>query len=506
MIITKNFIGFELSSQSTKQIFSFDPERMLHLPEAFSPATADEVNKALEKAHSAWRVFRRIEPKQKAFFLMAIADGIENLGDLLVHRIMQETAYNEARVLVERRRTCAQLRMFAEYVKTGDWKGISIDEALPDRTPSPRPDLRKMNMAIGPVIVFAASNFPLAYSTAGGDTASALAAGCPVIVKAHESHLGTNALIAEVITNAAKNTGMPDGVFSSLNGDGIETGKQLVMHPLTAGVGFTGSLTGGRALFDLGQKRVKPIPVFAEMGSVNPVFLLPGKIASDAGSLATLLVDSMTLTMGQFCTNPGILIAIRNASTDQLIRLLGESLQKIPSATMLNSNIAQNFHKGIAELKSESGITFYPLDSESENLKVVPVLANVSADAFLSRPQLHHEIFGPFSLLVLCEDFDQMKQVAHSFEGQLTATLHATESEWSIANEIVEILIEKAGRIIFNGVPTGVEVCAAMTHGGPYPASTDSRFTAVGHHAINRWLRTVTYQGFPVELLPDELR
>jgi len=505
-MITKNIIGFELSAQSSKQISSFDPARMTHLPEAFSPATGEEVDMALEKAHSAWRIFRNMEANQKASFLSTIAEGIEDLGDLLVKRIMEETAYSEARVLVERRRTCAQLRMYAEIVEKEEWRDITIDKALPERTPTPRPDLRKMNMAIGPVIVFAAGNFPLAYSTAGGDTTSALAAGCPVIVKAHESHLGTNALVAEVIMNAAKETGMPDGVFSSLNGDGIVTGQQLVIHPLTAGVGFTGSLLGGRALFDLGQKREKPIPVFAEMGSVNPVFLLPGKVTVDTKPLSSQLVDSMTNTVGQFCTNPGILVAIENEATQQLISLLEESLLKIPSATMLNENIAQNFHKGVAAVKIESGVTVLDSRSSDQKMMAAPVLATVSADIFLSRPQLHHEVFGPFSLLVLCKDINQMKQVAHALEGQLTATVHATEDELNAAHELVEILIEKAGRIIFNGIPTGVEVCASMMHGGPYPASTDSRFTAVGHHAIRRWLRPVTFQNFPHGLLPGELK
>src|SRR5688500_11404155 len=292
-MITENIIGFDLSSKSAKKLFAFDPAQHNNLPEAFIPATSDEVDHALHKAISAWRFYRHMDTQKRASFLLAIADGIDELDEVLVNRIMQETAYPQARVLVERRRTVAQLRMFADYITHDAWKDVTIDRAIPGRMPTPKPDLRKMNMAIGPVIVFAASNFPLAYSTIGGDSSSALAAGCPVIVKAHESHLGTNALVAEVIMNAAKNTGMPDGVFSSLNGDGFETGQQLVMHPLTAAVGFTGSIKGGRALFDLGCKREKPIPVFAEMGSVNPVFLLAGKIREDMRTLSDKLVSSM---------------------------------------------------------------------------------------------------------------------------------------------------------------------------------------------------------------------
>ncbi len=501
-MITQNIIGFELSALSAKKIYAIDPAHQSLLPDAFSPATRDEVDMALNKAQAAWRIFRNIDSRKKALFLTTIAEGIENLGDTLVKRMMQETGYTEARVLVERRRTCAQLRMFAEIVEKEVWKDITIDEALPERTPVPRPDLRKINLAIGPVIVFAASNFPLAYSTAGGDTTSALAAGCPVIVKSHESHLGTNALVAEVIMNAAKSTGMPDGVFSSLNGDGIETGQQLVMHTLTAGVGFTGSLKGGRALFDLGNKREKPIPVFAEMSSTNPVFVLPQKMTHDAKKISTQLVESITNSAGQFCTKPGILVAIKNEETQQFISVLEELLMYIPSTVMLNKNIAHNFHKGVALIKDESDVRFSISKSDDDVNMSSALLATVSADIFLTHPQLHHEVFGPFSLMVLCQDFDQMISVAESLDGQLTATVHATEDEFPLAHQLTEVLIEKAGRIILNGVPTGVEVSAAMTHGGPYPASTDSRFTAVGYSAIRRWLRPVTFQNFPEGLPP----
>ncbi|MEO5905561.1 MAG: aldehyde dehydrogenase (NADP(+)) [Saprospiraceae bacterium] len=505
-MITKNIIGYNLSGLSDKEVFACDPAQKKNLPEQFKTATSDEINLALQKAHSAWRIFRIMEPERRAEFLNAIADGIEALDDILVNRMMLETAYPQARVLVERRRTCAQLRMFAEILTEGKWLDVVIDRAIPGRVPAPRPDVRKMNMAIGPVIVFAASNFPLAYSTAGGDTTSAFAAGCPVIIKAHESHLGTNALVAEVIMNAAKNTGMPDGVFSSLNGDGIETGKALASHPLTAAVGFTGSLQGGRALFDLGQQRKNPIPVFAEMGSVNPVFILPGKLKADHTALVRALVDSMTMTVGQFCTNPGILVAFKNDDTNHLISKLSDSLSAIPATTMLNENISRNYHKGVSNVRIESGVTIVSEHSGTEPHMASPVLATVDADTFLQRPELHHEVFGPFSLVVLCNDFSQMKEIALALEGQLTSTIHLTEEENEQGRELLSILVEKAGRIIFNGVPTGVEVAAAMTHGGPYPASTDSRFTAVGHDAIRRWVRPVTYQDCPEELLPVQLK
>lgn len=496
-MITENIIGFQLSSRSGKFTYATDPASMSNLPEAFAVATIEETDLAVDIAFKAWRIYRNTTGTQRAAFLNEIASGIEALGSELVSRIMQETAYPEARVIVERTRTCAQLRMFASEAEHGHWNKLTIDAALPDRAPSPRPELRKKMMAVGPVVVFGASNFPLAYSTAGGDVASALAVGCPVIVKAHDSHLGTNALVAEVIMEAARKTGMPDGVFSSLIGDGLSTGVQLVQHPLVAAVGFTGSLKGGRALFDLGQQRPKPIPVFAEMGSVNPVFILPGKIKEEAKLLAGQLVNSMTMTSGQFCTKPGILVALEDHHTQQLIIEIKAALEKVPEASLLNEGIFRSFNKGVSQLKEEQGVVFVQDSHSSGNLRASPALATVSADTFLSDPRLQHELFGPYAILVLCSNLDTMLEVASSMEGQLTASVMATADELRETPLLVELLMEKAGRIIFNGVPTGVEVCAAMTHGGPYPASTDSRFTAVGQHAVYRWLRPVTFQNFP---------
>ena len=499
-MITQNIIGFQLSALSDKSIYSTEAESLTNLPEAFSTASRDEVNSAVEKAHNAWRLYRNIPGEKKAVFLRLIAKGIEELDSNLVSRIMQETAYQEARVIVERNRTCAQLRMFAEIAASGSWKELVVDPAMPDRTPSPRPELKRKMFPIGPVVVFGASNFPLAYSTAGGDVASALAVGCPVIVKAHDSHLGTNALVAEVIMNAAKDTGMPDGVFSSLHGDGFETAKQLILHPHTAAIGFTGSKSGGRALFDLGQQRENPIPVFSEMGSVNPVFLLPGKVAENPKALANQLAGSMTMSVGQFCTNPGLLVAIKDEHTDQLIIELKTQLENVSAATMLNEGIYNSFHQGIRKIKDVVGVhVAYESDAIIPN-KTSPVLVTVEAEIFLAHHQLHQEIFGPYSVLILCQDHDQMRKVANVLEGQLTATIQASDSEEEEISALTDILLEKAGRIIYNGVPTGVEVCAAMTHGGPYPASTDQRFTAVGHNAIWRWLRPVTFQNSPASL------
>ncbi len=500
-MITHNIIGFQQSSTSGKFIYAADPGTLTTLPEAFATATTAETDLAIVKAYEAFNIYRKIPGAGRAEFLQEIAKGIEGLGQVLVERIMQETAYPEARVIVERNRTCAQLRMFAIEAISGGWRLVTIDPALPDRTPAPRPELRKMMFPVGPVVVFGASNFPLAYSTAGGDVASALAVGCPVIVKAHDSHLGTNALVAEVIMEAARKTGMPDGVFSSLHGDGIYTGQQLVLHPLTAAVGFTGSKQGGRALFDLGNQREKPIPVFAEMGSVNPIFILPGKIRSEIKNLAGQLVSSMTMTVGQFCTNPGLLIALKDKHTDALIHELETALALIPEAALLNPGIYKSFHQGVAAIREVNGVIMIHDYQHSGGLRTTPVLATVPADVFLAHPQLHHEVFGPFSIMVLCENIDEMHSVAEAVEGQLTATVQANDEELTEAHALVEILVHKAGRIVFNGVPTGVEVCAAMTHGGPYPASTDSRFTAVGQHAVQRWLRPVSFQNFPANLI-----
>lgn len=505
-MITQNIIGFRVSGLAGKSIQAYDPGAMAMLPGMFTPATTEEVNEAAIKAAAAWRVYRRIPGAHRAAFLQAIAGGIEALGDLLIDRIQKETAYPPARIITERNRTCAQLRMFADIAETGSWNEVTRDEALPDRMPAPRPDLRKMMFPLGPVVVFGASNFPLAYSTAGGDVASALAVGCPVIVKAHDSHLGTNALVAEVIMNAAMDTGMPDGVFSSLIGDGFTTGRLLVEHPEMAAVGFTGSQSGGRALYDLAQKRKVPIPVFAEMGSINPVFLLPGKVSENPAALASILAGSMSMTVGQFCTNPGLIIAMKHDATSLLLHHVVEELEKVPEAVMLNPGILRSFHSGVATVREIEGVRIVRDQDAKESNKATPVLATVPASDFLMRPQLHHEIFGPYSLVVICDSREEMKSVARHLEGQLTATVHAADGDLSDAIELMEILVEKAGRIIMNGVPTGVEVAAAMTHGGPYPASTDSRFTAVGHHALRRWIRPVTFQNIHPNVLPDILK
>ncbi len=504
-MISRNIIGFELSGASGRQIHSFNPSTQQPIEFGFDVATLGEVNHALEKAMRAWRIYRNMPGTGKAEFLREIAIGIEGLGADLVQTIAAETAYPEARIITERNRTCAQLRMFADLTEAEGWREIIIDKALPARLPVPRPELRRMMMPIGPVVVFGASNFPLAYSTMGGDAASALAVGCPVIIKAHESHLCTNALVAEVVMKAARKTNMPDGVFSSLHGDGLETGKQLVLHPYTAAIGFTGSFKGGKALFDLGATREKPIPVFAEMGSVNPVFILPKTIHEKGEGLVDQLVTSMTLTVGQFCTQPGILVIQKEKETEWWLGTLKTALEKIEPSTMLNAGIAKNFHDRTQVMRDDPLVNLL-LSDNIGGQKAAPVLATVEADTFLRNPKLHLEIFGPYSIVVMCADENEFLMVAQIMEGQLTSSIFFHADETDQVGPLIEILVEKAGRIIFNGVPTGVEVCAAMTHGGPFPATTDARFTAVGQTSVRRWLRPVTFQNAGKEVLPDVLQ
>jgi NADP-dependent aldehyde dehydrogenase len=398
--------------------------------------------------------------------------------------------------------------MFADYLEEGSWVDAVIDHGDPSRSPVPKPDLRRMLHPIGPVVVFTAANFPLAYSTAGGDTASALAAGCPVIVKAHEAHPGTNALVAEAIVKAAEKTGMPGGVFSTLYARGYEVGSMLVKHPLTAAVGFTGSLAGGRALFDLAAGRKSPIPVFAEMSSINPIYILPETMKQDRQTLASEIASSVNTGAGQFCTCPGLLIALDNADTSNFIELLKEAFSGYSALTMLNPGIQKNYSDKKTRMLEAPGVAaeFATSDNGDGSQKGGPAVASVTAAAFLANPNMQDEVFGPFTLLIKCQNIDEMCAVATSMHGQLTNTIRGTNADLASAGALFNIVREKAGRIVFNGVPTGVEVGNAQVHGGPYPSTTDGRFTAVGHSAIRRWVRPVAYQNCPQELLPDALK
>ncbi|MEA5458277.1 aldehyde dehydrogenase (NADP(+)) [Arcicella sp. LKC2W] len=468
-----------------------------------------QVNDIMQQAAEAFKKYRKISGKGKANFLRAIAEEIEGLGMELIQTAMQETNLPEGRLLGERGRTIFQLKTFADLLEEGSWVEARIDSANHQRQPIPKVDLRKMLVPIGTVAVFGASNFPFAYSTAGGDTASALAAGCPVVVKGHPAHARTSAMVAGAILKAAERTNMPKGVFAHLDsGDGFEIGKALVMHPETKAVGFTGSFAGGKALFDMANQRKEPIPVFSEMGSVNPVVLMPEKMAQDAENIAMSYASSITLGVGQFCTNPGLIIGIENENLEKFMDILSDEIEKIAPATMLNEGIYQNFEgKKTLALAQDKVITESVSKVEkTAQIQGMPTIASVSADVFLKNPTLHQEVFGPFSLVVKCEDLAQLREVLGHLEGQLTATLMATESELQANEAIVDILRNVSGRLNFNNVPTGVEVCFAMQHGGPFPASTDGRFTSVGPDAIKRFVRPASYQSFPDSLLPDELK
>lgn len=470
-------------------------------------ATHSELDQVMREAHLAFLSYKNLSGKKKSEFLRAIADEIEALGNDLVHTAMRETNLPEARIINERGRTTGHCRMFADFVEEGSWVEARIDTALPNRMPAPKPDIRKMLVPIGPVVVFGAANFPLAYSTAGGDTASALAAGCTVIVKAHPAHPETSALVAEAIRKTQEKTGMPKGVFQHVFGAGFEVGQTLVKHPLTKAVGFTGSLAGGKALFDLAQQRPEPIPVFAEMSSINPVILLPETLKRDAESTASKLAGSITLGVGQFCTNPGLIIAMEGEGLDRFISSLANEIKKALPGTMLHPGIAENYSGKLKRALEQKGVSIEAQSAdEGSALQGRPLVASAPSDVFIKNSALAEEVFGPFSLIIRCKNWDEFHAVINRIHGQLTSTLIGDEAEVLKHRNLLNCIVEKAGRIILNGVPTGVEVCPSMMHGGPFPATTDSRFTAVGMDAIKRFSRPVAFQNFPDALLPDELK
>ncbi len=507
MITGKNYIGNQQSSKGSKTYKTFNPQLNIENEHVYVEATPEEINKAVTLAANAYKTFRITSGEQKSAFLNAIADEILALDNELVKIYCSETGLPEGRAKGERGRTVGQLRSFANLVLEGSWVEATIDTALPDRTPIPKPDIRKLLVPIGPVVVFGASNFPLAYSTAGGDTAAALAAGCPVIIKSHPMHAGTGELIASAIIKAAVKTGMPNGVFSNLNSSGIEVGVQLVKHPEVKAVGFTGSIRAGRALYDLAAQREEPIPVFAEMGSINPVIILPEALKKRGESLARTYAGSITLGSGQFCTNPGLLLGIKGEGLTHFISHLSEEIIKIEPSCMLHPNIIDAYESNKQKAISQSGLNIvadYNSDIKSNYAR--QTVTTVEGITFLENTTLHQEVFGPFSMVVQCENLEQLETIISKLEGQLTGTIIAEEDEILKGFKVVEALQNRVGRIIYNGVPTGVEVCPSMHHGGPYPASTDSRFTAVGIHSIKRWVRPFSYQDWPNNLLPNELK
>lgn len=501
MITGQNFIGKSPASTGSKNLTSYNPASGEAFKEVFVEATEKEVNEAVDLAVKAFKAYRKKSSTERANFLRAIAKNIMDLDHVLVERAMAETALPEGRIQGERGRTCNQLNAFADIIEEGSWVNARIDTAIPDRQPIPKPDLRKMEMPIGPIAVFGASNFPLAFSTAGGDTASALAAGNPVIVKGHESHLGTNELVSRAILKAAEETGMPDGVFSMVNG-GISVGQQLVKDERVKAVGFTGSFRGGRALMDSAAARKNPIPVYAEMGSTNPVIAFPEKLTQEAAVLAQTLASSVTLGVGQFCTSPGLLLAIKSDALDAFKAELATALSSTPNGVMLNESIGKSYERTGNEVRNHQTVT-----SSSEKIEAgAAATVSVSGADFMANPELHNEVFGPFIIVVECADQSELSQVVDALDGQLTGSILATDSDLVNYEEVINSLREKVGRIIYNGMPTGVEVCPAMHHGGPYPSSSNGRYTSVGYDAITRFTRPVAFQSWPNSVLPEELK
>ncbi len=479
-----------------------DPATGAALEPAFFEAGPAEVAEATALAAAAFPLYRATTPAARAAFLDAIAANIEALGDALIARAARETGLPVARLTGERARTTGQLRLFASWVRAGGADEPRLDSALPDRKPLPRADLRLRHIGLGPVAVFGASNFPLAFSVAGGDTASALAAGCPVIVKGHPAHPGTSELVGRAIRAAVAEAGLAEGVFSLLTGTSHELGSALVADPRIKAVGFTGSRGGGLALCRIAANRPEPIPVFAEMSSINPVFLLPAALEARAEALATGFVGSLTMGAGQFCTNPGLVIAIAGAALDRFIAAAATAVSAAPAATMLTPGIASAYAKGVATLEGSADVTEVAHGAEGGVNACRPALFVTEAAAFLREPVLSHEVFGASSLVIRCADEADMAAVAGALEGQLTATLHLDPADHALAASLLPVLEDKAGRILANGWPTGVEVCHAMVHGGPFPATSDPRSTSVGTLAIRRFLRPVCYQDLPEALLP----
>jgi len=504
----KNIIAGRTVEIGGNTFQAFDPASGKSIEPRFESATADQVDLALVAAESAFHEYRRLSPERRASFLEKIVDEILALGDELIERANVETAPPKDRLLGERGRTVNQLRMFADLIREGSWVDARIDRAIPDRQPLPKPDIRRMLIPIGPVAVFGASNFPLAFSVAGGDTASALAAGCPVVVKAHPAHPGTSELVARAIVKAVAEAEMPAGVFSMLYDAGHEAGVRLVKHPLTRAVGFTGSLRGGRALFDAAASRPDPIPVYAEMGSVNPVFILPGALRERAEAIAEGLKNSITLGVGQFCTNPGLAVGLLDENFARFADKLGGLIAGAQPGTMLYPGILQGYEAGVKRLGDLEGLqtTRSRIEPDAAKTEARPTVFSTNARTFARHHELSEEVFGPSTVVVSCNSREEIEQIARDLEGHLTVTIHGTADDLRDYDWLVSILENKAGRLIFNGYPTGVEVCASMHHGGPYPATTDSRSTSVGTAAIHRFARPVCYQNFPQESLPVELR
>ncbi|WP_417742000.1 aldehyde dehydrogenase (NADP(+)) [Salipiger sp.] len=484
---------------------TFSSQPVTGAPIAVSKGTSAQIDAAAEAAEAAFPAYAATTREERAAFLEAIADEIDARGDALTEIGTAETGLPAGRLEGERGRTTGQLRLFAAHIRDGAYLDRRHDKALPDRAPLPRPDLRMLQRPIGPVAVFGASNFPLAFSTAGGDTASALAAGCPVVVKGHEAHPGTAEIVAEAIHAAIEATGMPAGTFSMIHGGSHEVGGALVRHPLIKAVGFTGSLRGGKALYDLCAQRPEPIPFFGELGSINPMFFLPAAMSARAEEMAKGWAGSLTMGAGQFCTNPGALVLIEGPETEAFLAAAKEALEATAPQTMLTEGIADAYRAGAKTLSSQSGVQEV-MTSSCDQRNAAPYLLRTTGSAWMENETLGHEVFGPLGIAIVVRDEDEMLAVAKSFAGQLTATLMMVEGDIALGQRLLPVLERMAGRVLANGFPTGVEVCDAMVHGGPYPASTNFGATSVGTMAIRRFLRPVCYQNLPEALLPQDLK
>jgi NADP-dependent aldehyde dehydrogenase len=488
-------IGADRVHGSEGELHAVDPRTGRRLEPTYGLGGAAEVDRAAELAWTAFADYRATGLVQRAAFLESIADGIESLGDVLIDRMCEETGLPESRARSERARTCDQLRLFSFLVREGSWLDPRIDPAQPERQPLPRPDLRQRRIPLGPVAVFGASNFPLAFSVAGGDTASALAAGAPVVVKAHEAHPGTSELVGRVIQDAVRDHGLPEGTFSLLFGDGPGLGTALVRHPRIQAVGFTGSRRAGLSLVAAAAARSQPIPVYAEMSSVNPVFILPGALAERGARLGEELIGSVTTGVGQLCTSPGLVFVQEGDGLTEFLTAAGDAVRASPAAPMLTAGIRLAFDGGVDRLRETDGVVTIADTG----------LFLTKGAKFLEDSSLHEEIFGPATIVVLVAGEAQLRQIIDRLGGQLTATVHAAASDHEMARQLLPLLELIAGRVVFNGWPTGVEVGHAVVHGGPFPATSDSRTTSVGTLAIDRFLRPVSYQNVPAELLPQEL-
>ncbi len=505
----RSIIAGKTAHATAKTFHATSPLNSSRLEPDFHEAAAADVDLAMRQADEAFEIFHRMPAQARADFIEMIAAEIMAAGDELLQRANAETGLPIERLTMERGRTCGQLKTFAALIREGSWVDARIDTAMPDRQPLPRPDIRRMLAPLGPVVVLGASNFPLAFSTAGGDTASALAAGCPVVVKAHPAHPGTSEIVARAIYRAVETCRMPHGVFSLLHGTGADAALELARHPLTRALGFTGSERAGRALFDAAAARPEPIPVFAEMSSTNPLFILPAALKNRAAAIAQGLKNAFTIGVGQFCTKPGIVFALGGEDFNAFTGLFREQVRGAAPGTMLHRGICDAFHAGVGRLQKTPGVFVLAesdTDADAAKTQAEPLAFATDAETFLLHRELRDEVFGPCTLLVSARSVAELEAAARALPGQLTATLHADGEDLSEFRDLVRILERKAGRVLVNGFPPGVEVCSAMHHGGPYPATTDSRFTSVGTAAIARWARPICLQGFPEAALPDMLR